>query len=168
MVLMETVIFMGVLISCAILLHATLDIEGTEVGEERDDFSHVRQADLANITNMAEEISKFIGEVLLGYLMYHATTTPKVIRNIFFKKAIVFVSGVINNGPIVVALVVGSLASLRVMRTNEFISCTENLASNGSLNVLYKYLLDQLDFRSNIISKQPKTTTRSAGDSCCT
>lgn len=117
MVLMETVIFMGVLISCAILLHATLDVERTEVGEEPDDFSHVRQADLANITNMAEEISKFIGEVLIGYLIYHATTTPKVIRNLFFKKAIVFVSGVINNGPIVVALVVGSLASLRVMRT---------------------------------------------------
>lgn len=78
-VLMETVCFLGILVSCVAILCATFDIERIEDGDE---FGLVTQTDLSNMKHLAEEISDFIGEILLGYLMYNATVTPKVIKRL--------------------------------------------------------------------------------------
>lgn len=110
-VVIETVFFLGILISCVVFLNATYDIERIEGANE---FSLFTQTDLSNVTKLAEEISDYIGEVLLGYLMYNATITPRVFKGLFYDGAIGFVSGTINHGPIIVGLLISSMASKRV------------------------------------------------------
>lgn len=110
-VLMETVVFLGILISSVVILSAAFDIERTQDGDE---LGLATQPDLFDMTQLTEEISNAIGEVLLGYLMYNAITTPKLIRKVFLNGIIVFVSGMINNGPVLVGLLIASVASKRV------------------------------------------------------
>lgn len=116
-VAMETAISLGILISCIALLHATIDLNGINLQLD-DEFHRFTNSDLANIIKMAEDISRFVGEALLGYLIYNATVTPIVIWNIFFVGGVVLVYGLLNHGPIVVGIFIGSYASIRVKRVN--------------------------------------------------
>lgn len=116
-VLMETVFVLGIIISSVVFLFATFDIERVE---DENEFSLATHTDLSNMTYLAEEISDSIGDVLLGYLIYNATVTPKVIRNVFPNETLIFLSGIINHGPIFVGLMIASIASKRV------IYCTYN------------------------------------------
>lgn len=116
---METVVFLGVLISSVVILLATFDIERIE-GE--DEFALVTQTELSNIKNLCEEVSNSFGDVLLGYLMHNATITPKLIRDVFPNKTIILVSGMIKHVPILVGLLIASASSKRVSFCSKYIS----------------------------------------------
>lgn len=116
-ILVETVISILVLISCGTLLYATFDIESTEGHQLENRFSHVTEADLTSITKMAEDLSKFIGEVLTAYLIFNATVSATVLFNVFGGGIVVIFSGILNNGVVLVGLFVASVAALRVTMT---------------------------------------------------
>lgn len=116
-ILVETVISILVLISCGTLLHATFDIESTEGHQLENRFSHVTDADRTSITKMAEDLSKFIGEVLTAYLILNATISATALVNAFGGAIVVIISGILNNGVVLVGLFLASVAALRVHMT---------------------------------------------------
>lgn len=117
-ILTEIVICLGILILCATLLYTTYDIEGSEERDPNNEFAHATLNDLTLITNMAENLSNFIREALLGYLLYNATETAKMVLLIFSDSKSVFMSLAMRNGIVFIALFMGSLAAVRVRYLN--------------------------------------------------
>ncbi len=109
-VIMETVVVLGILTSCITFLFATTDVQGTEL----DEFAQVSQGDLNNITKLAEELSKFIGESLLAYMVSYAFVTPSKLIYLFSRNGFLIMAILLKYGMLVVGFVLGSIGSLRV------------------------------------------------------
>lgn len=120
---MGTGVVFGIIVLCFTLLFVTYNIDGTEIYHPNDKFAHITPNDLANITKLAEDMSKFIGEALVGYLIYHAIYTPSELVFIFSRSPFLLFSILMNNGPIYIGLVLGSVASLRVLDRNKLNAC---------------------------------------------
>lgn len=113
-VMMEFVAVMGIIICCASLFYAAMHIQENQMDDEADEFAHVTPAELTNLRNLAEDLSKFIGESLLGYLLLHGLVTPTELDNMFSGSAIAFLSIILLRGLLFLGLVYGSLGALRV------------------------------------------------------
>lgn len=111
----QTNVTLCILISCAIFLLSTIYIKGSEVTDD-DELAQVTPIELRNITNLAEQLSKFTGESLLGYLLLHGLSTPMEVESIFSGSALVILSFFVRNSMIVIGLLLGSVAALRVSR----------------------------------------------------
>lgn len=107
-----------VLCSSGTLLFVTYNIDGTEIHNPNDEFAHITSNDLANITKLAEDMSKFLGEALVAYLIYHAIYTPSELVFIFSRSPFSLLSILLNHGTLYAGLLLGSLASLRVCNRN--------------------------------------------------
>lgn len=115
---MVTVISLGILILCGTLLYAISNIERSEIYNPDDEYAHVTPNDLTNITKLAEDMSKFIGEALLGFLIYHAVHAPSDLLLIFSESPCALLFNLVNHGTIYAGLLLGSVASLRVSYRN--------------------------------------------------
>lgn len=111
---MGTAVVFGIIVLCGMLLFVTYNIDGTEIHNPNDEFAHITSNDLANITKLAEDMSKFFGEALAAYLIYHAIYTPSELVFIFSKSPFSLLSILLNHGTLYAGLLLGSVASLRV------------------------------------------------------
>lgn len=110
-VFMETAVVLGILTLCGAFLFATLDIQGNE----SDEFAQVTQRDLQNITKLAEDLSKFIGESLLAYMILYALVTPKKLIYLFSGNIYVIMAILLKYGILFVGLILGSIGASRVI-----------------------------------------------------
>lgn len=84
-VLMITVIVLGILL-CGTLLCAIYNIKRSEIYNREDEHYNITPNDLTNITKLADDMSKFIGKTLLGFLIYYVVHTPSDILFIFSER----------------------------------------------------------------------------------
>ncbi len=110
---MGTVVVQGIIILCGLLFYVSYNAMGIET-QNVNVFSRFTQNDLIGITKLAEDMSKFIGEALLGYLIYHAMDTPTELVLIFSSSPIAVLYIILNHGSIYIGLILGSFASLKV------------------------------------------------------
>lgn len=115
-IFMKMIIAMGITVSCASVLFATISIKQSDINGETDEFQHVSHTDYNNIANLAEELSKFMGESLITYLLLHGLELPMELNQIFSRKVTAVLNILLNRGIIFFGLVLGSLASLQVIK----------------------------------------------------
>lgn len=113
-----TAFALGISVICWTLLSATYTLEGTDITNGNDEFANITRNDLTIIRNLAEQMSKFIGEALLGYLIFHAINAPSDLLYIFSQSLFALLSNLLNHGIIYAGLFIGSIASLRVSNRN--------------------------------------------------
>ncbi len=113
-IFIKTAVSLGILIACGTLLYATFVFNDMEEQDATNQFDHVTQSDLNHLTNLAEDLSRFIGEVLTGYLIMNSTASTEVLYHVFQGGIVVFISGILNNVLIFIGMLLGSVAALRV------------------------------------------------------
>lgn len=86
-----TVILLGIIILCRKLLYDVFNIERSEIYNREDEYAHITPNDLTNTTKLADNMSKFIGETLLGFLIYHAVHTPSDLLFLFSERPFVLI-----------------------------------------------------------------------------
>lgn len=67
---------LGITTSCAAIFFATMSVLESDSVEDGVEYQNITHIDFTNITSLADELSKSIGELLLPYLFLHGLELP--------------------------------------------------------------------------------------------